>query len=379
MACAISVRDHRDSFRARRSAAGRTPCGIGRPRRAGASPTAPAPRPRSRRAASCRTAAPSAPGAMRRFSSSARVRVEAARSTARPLVGVDHPSVGPQPGVVVGLTKDRRERTEVGVREAREVGRRHDHRGVLEPVVVVDRASDIEQRGGVAEHLGDRPRALGIQCLVQAGGERGAPVCQRSGVHVANRAASVATEMVRTHRGVGMTRRPRHPVPAPSRSPRLDTTSLRAPTWCITPCTTNAAAHDRVGAVRVEPRHLRAPLHRPAGQIFDQVVEAPLLQEVAVQQRQRVVGALQVHLREVADGAADPDEVLLGLELRDPCVVERRCGEPAERIAARSPSADRTPGSGRSRAASRAASTTSVRASVPGSASARRCRRRRPS
>ena len=123
--------------------------------------------------------------------------------------------------------------------ESGEVRRGHDHRGVLEPLVVIDRLPHVEQHRRMLEHLHEerrRPRDRGRRSAAPASDDRRSATVT---FHVAKRAASVAAEIVRTCRGEGIdgqvTQCERPPGALDSRPPRRS-----APRCRIAASTTSA-------------------------------------------------------------------------------------------------------------------------------------------
>ena len=227
----------------------------------------------------------------------------------RPVVVGHEPAVGTEPRVVVGLSQDRGERAEVVVGEPGEVGGDHDVRRVLEAIVVVDRAPDVEQGRGVGEHL---PQAVATHA--------GSSAVIRSAARPARRSAAAAFQ-VRNRDGEGRDRDRAHPLGRgrarsrrrerePLAQPSARDDDLRCAQVLGDAVDHERAADDRVGAIGVQPGDLRASLHRAAGELVDHVAEPLVGEPVAVQQGQRVVGAAQVDLREVPHRAADADELV---------------------------------------------------------------------
>ena len=152
-----------------------------------------------------------------------------------------------------------------------------------------------------------------------------------AGSQVANRAASVATEMVRTQDAEGMSPGPAA-IASPSRRPRLDTTTRFAPTCCRMPWITSAPPTMVSARSGFSPGTWARRFIVRGTEILDQRGQLPLLQEVAVQERQGIVGTLHVHLGEVPHRAADPHQVLAAAQLRDAGVGERARDELAQRL-----------------------------------------------
>ena len=130
--------------------------------------------------------------------------------------------------------------------------------------------------------------------------------------HVAKRAASVAAEIVRTSRGVGIA--DTSPSARPSRSPRLEITMCSAPRCRITARTTRAPPTIVSARSGLSPRSRARRFIVRRGEVLDDVLEVALAELVSVQQRQRMVGATQVDLGEVAHRASDPDQIPAGIE-----------------------------------------------------------------
>ena len=193
---------------------------------------------------------------------------------------------------------------------------RDDHGRVLEAVVVVDRAADVEDRRGVHQHLADTVPRLGVERLVEPvarSTRRSAPFAS----HVANRAESVATEIVRTQRG-------EEPPPRLSAQGQAfahpaarndDTVGAELPHHLEQH---EGTSEYRVGPVGVQRRHLGATLHRARRQLVGELAQAVDRQRVPVQQPKRMFRAAHVDLRQVADRAADPDQVVAAIEASDP-------------------------------------------------------------
>ena len=72
-----------------------------------------------------------------------------------------------------------------------------------------------------------------------------------------------------------------------------------------------------------KPAEPSPALHRPGGEIPDDLLDVDRVERVPVQEMQRMVGATEVHLGQVADGAPHPDQVATLLDDGDLRLVER--------------------------------------------------------
>ncbi len=300
------------------------------------------------------------PGGIRRFNSSASVRAVAARTTASRSSGGDQTSVRTQPSVVVGLAKDGGEGAEVCMGEPREVGGGHDHGGVVVAVVVVDRPSDVEQPGSVAQHLAHPQRRVRVQGLQQIGRRAALDVRPTQGPRWRTgpprwRPRSCAPSRVKER----CRRRWRGRVPRGAHGwTRRCERRRHGWRWTRSPWRRRRSCRRGRGSGPAS-RHDASCFGRP-----DSSINASSRRDgklVAVQQGQRVVGALQVDLREVPDGAADAHQITAGRELADAGVVQGRPAPPSGAIEAHRRWADPTRGSGRSCGASPSAPTTTAR------------------
>ena len=93
-------------------------------------------------------------------------------SQGRPRIGRDESGVGTETPLAAGVTEDRGQDPERSVREAGEIRRRDDHRGVLVPLVVVDRLPHVEEDRRVLEQLRQLGRRVRVEDAKQLRGQR---------------------------------------------------------------------------------------------------------------------------------------------------------------------------------------------------------------
>ena len=243
------------------------------------------------------------------------------------------------------------------VGESGEVGRGHDHRGVLPPLVVIDRLADVEQR---------RPRARASPPRTASPRDparRSAATRARTGApptvasHVAKREASVAAEM-RPHlsgcgdgREVSRARGPRGALGSRSRA-------RSAPRCRITASTTSGPADDACrrgrgsarGAARGASSSARAR-SSTISSMFSARSSYPWRSGSGWSD------PAEIHLGEVPHGAADPDQIPAGSPSSGTTrALERRLHRLAEVLHLARPRADPKRGTDRSRGGSRAGS-----------------------